>query len=128
MNEGTDVALLSIGTMGQIALEVAKESSYSVGVYNMRFLKPLDCELLEHVLARYKNIITIEDGTIEGGLGSAVAEYIAEKGICGVELKRVGIPDRFVEHGTTKELFAECGMDKQSILVDIDRLMKRTEL
>ncbi|MGL5682023.1 MAG: 1-deoxy-D-xylulose-5-phosphate synthase [Marinifilaceae bacterium] len=124
LREGKDVAIVAIGTMSQLAMDVAKASEHSVGVYNMRFLKPLDTEMLSDVLKTYKRIITLEDGTIEGGLGSAVAEYVAEQNVEHVVVKRIGIPDRFVEHGTISELFAECGMDKASVLAAVEELVK----
>ena len=80
----------------------------------MRFAKPLDAELLHEALQNYNKIITVEDGTVVGGFGSAVAEFMALHGYKN-DLKILGIPDRIVEHGTPKELHRECGYDAQAI-------------
>lgn len=125
LKEGSDVVILSIGTMGHIALKAAEESEYSVAVYDMRFLKPLDEALLSDLFERYDKIITVEDGARLGGLGSSIAELIAEYGKRDIQMISVGVPDRFVEHGTTHELYAECGMDKEAILNYIDQLMNK---
>lgn len=86
----------------------------SVAHYDMRFLKPLDEQLLHEVFRRFPKIITLEDGCVKGGLGSAVAEFMTQHGYTA-RVENLGIPDRFVEHGTQQELYAECGYDAASI-------------
>ena len=80
----------------------------------MRFLKPIDEELLHTVFQKFSKIITLEDGTIQGGLGSAVAEFMADHQYHAT-IKRLGIPDKFIEHGTQQQLYEECGFDEKSI-------------
>jgi 1-deoxy-D-xylulose-5-phosphate synthase len=95
----------------------------SVALYDMRFLKPLDTDLLHEIFKQYRTVITIEDGTIVGGLGSAVIEFMTEHNYkSGV--KRLGIPDAFVEHGTIPELFHECGYDVDGICKTVKELLK----
>ena len=117
--EGTDVVILSLGTMAYEAMEAAKRAArdygLSIGVVDMVFLKPLDTEILEDIAKRKIPVITVEDGSAIGGLGSAVAEWIAENG-AGLTLKRLGIPDTFVDHGTVAELKHQCRIDADAIL------------
>lgn len=117
LKEGTDIAILSIGPIGnkvhQVALQF-EEKGLSVAVYNMRFVKPLDKEMLHEILKKFKRIITIEDGTVVGGFGSAVIEFAMDNDY-QASVKRMGIPDEFVEHGTVLELHKICGLDKKSI-------------
>lgn len=123
--EGEDVAILSIGAIGNLAKKAVGEvEDVSVALYDMRFLKPIDEKLLHHVFRKFKRIITLEDGTIKGGLGSAVCEFMADHhydaGIC-----RLGIPDEFIEHGTQQQLYAECGYDKNGIVACIRKMMEQ---
>ncbi len=114
--DGTDVAVLSIGPVGNVvAKAIAKASGISVAHYDMRFLKPIDEDILHEAGTRFSHIITIEDGTIHGGLGSAVMEYMAAHGL-HPEVKCLGLPDSFVEHGTPEELYHIVGMDEEAIL------------
>jgi 1-deoxy-D-xylulose-5-phosphate synthase len=89
----------------------------------MRFAKPLDEELLHEALKNYEKIITVEDGTIEGGFGSAVLEFMAQHGYKN-EVRILGIPDTIVEHGTPKELHHECGYDATAIADAVRKMMK----
>jgi len=117
LKDGTDVAVLSIGAIGNIAAEAikkAQESGVDAAHYDMIYLKPLDQALLHEVGKNFNRIITIENGTIQGGLGSAVMEFMMENGYTP-KIKRIGIPDRFIEHGTIPELYRLCGMDAESI-------------
>ena len=124
LREGTDVAILSIGHIGNNvskAIEALKEqdSEISVAHYDMRFLKPLDIDILEEVGRKFKRVITIEDGVRNGGLGSAVAEYMTEHGY-GTEVIRLGMPDDvFVEHGTVAQLQHVVGIDVDGIIKTI---------
>jgi len=109
--------VLSIGHAGNFVTEAAeslREKGISVMHYDMRFANPLDEEVLHGVLKRFRKIITVEDGIIKGGFGSAVLEFAADNGY-SVDIKRMGIPDYFVEHGTQQELWHECGYDADGI-------------
>lgn len=108
-------ALLTIGPIGNVAAEAIRESGLDVAHYDMRFLKPLDEDILDEVARRFSHIITIEDGTIEGGLGTAVAEWMSDHGH-QPRLVRLGLPDHFVEHGSPQELYHIVGIDKESII------------
>jgi 1-deoxy-D-xylulose-5-phosphate synthase len=117
IRDGEELAILTIGTIGNHALE-ACEKLVAAGVYpahfDMRFVKPLDEALLHEVLSNYKKILTVEDGCVQGGFGSAVLEFMADHGYVA-EVKRLGIPDRVVEHGEQIELHRECGFDPEGI-------------
>lgn len=122
--DGEDVAILSIGHIGNEASKarlLLNEEGIYPAHYDMRFVKPLDHELLDEVFKKYKKIITIEDGVIEGGMGSAVLEYMADKSYFA-QVVRLGIPDRVVEHGEQEELWSECGYDAKSIVKEIKSL------
>jgi 1-deoxy-D-xylulose-5-phosphate synthase len=113
--DGDDVAVLTIGPIGNDVQEIISElSGKSVAHYDMRFLKPLDETLLEEVGRKFKRIITIEDGVRNGGMGSAVMEWMNDHGY-QPSITRLGLPDRFVEHGTVDELRHIVGIDKESI-------------
>lgn len=117
LKQGEKIAIIAIGTASLIAMEVAKqlaEINISVSVYNMLFLKPIDCKLLDEAFEKHENIITIEDNSIIGGLGSAVLEYASKINKTN-KIKIFGIPDRFVEHGTQEELIKECEFDAESV-------------
>ena len=115
LREGTgQTAVLTIGPIGNVAAEAIRESGLDVAHYDMRFLKPLDESILEEVGKRYQRIVTIEDGVREGGLGSAVLEWMADHGY-KPDIKRLGLPDHFVEHGAVGELHRLVGLDKESI-------------
>lgn len=123
--EGEDVAILSIGAIGNLAKKAIGEvDDISVALYDMRFLKPIDEKLLHHVFRKFKRIITLEDGTIKGGLGSAVCEFMAEHHY-DARICRLGIPDEFIEHGTQQQLYAECGYDKNGIVACIRKMMEQ---
>ena len=119
MHEGRDVAILSIGHVGNAALEAAlrmEEENISVAHYDMRYLKPLDTALLDNLLERgIRHIVTVEDGVKKGGLGSAVLEYYASMGRT-IPVTILGLPDRFVTHGPVPQLHKDCGIDVESII------------
>ncbi|MDE6276951.1 MAG: 1-deoxy-D-xylulose-5-phosphate synthase [Muribaculaceae bacterium] len=103
-------------TLGPIAAEVEKAlEGMDVAHYDMTFLKPLDEELLSRLAEEGKPIMTVEDGTLNGGLGSAVAEWLADKGYCEISLRRLGLPDKFVPQGTPAELYRMVGLDAAGI-------------
>lgn len=115
--EGDDLAILSIGHMGnlaQTAVNNLKKEGVSAGLFDMRFVKPIDEEMLHHVFSNYSKVITVEDGCVQGGFGSAVLEFMADNGYSS-QVKRLGIPDKIIEHGTQPELWAECGYDEEAI-------------
>jgi len=117
IGEGSDIAVLSLGHPGNFVVEAAgriREKGISVLHYDMRFANPLDEEVLHSVMKRFKKIITVEDGMIKGGFGSAVLEFANDHGYA-VEVRRLGIPDYFVEHGSQQELWHECGYDAAGI-------------
>ena len=117
VSQGAGVAVLSLGTAGNRvakAVEKARGEGMEPLHINMRFLKPLDFDLLKYACDRCKTIITVEDGTVNGGLGSAVSEYVASLGR-GVKVISLGIPDKFVEQGTVEELISECGYNVDNI-------------
>lgn len=123
--EGEQLAVLSIGAIGVEAAKAVKaleKEQMAVAHYDMRFVKPLDEPLLDSVFAKYDAIITVEDGTLIGGLGSAVLEYANRQNYKG-EIVSLGIPDRFIEQGTQDELHVECGYDKQSIFHTAKQLL-----
>lgn len=118
LREGKNVAIISLGHVGNYAVEACNElekEDVSIGLYNMRFLKPIDEDLLHQICKNYNILITIEDGTVVGGLGSAVAEFIVAKNYSNM-VKKLGVPDAFVEHGTREELIKECNYDKDAII------------
>ena len=111
IKEGSELAVLSIGHIGNKIVEVCNSSSKreKIAHYNMRFVKPLDEELLHEVFKKFDKIITIEDGTIVGGFGTAILEFAQEHKYHS-NIKRLGIPDKFIEHGSTEELFNSIGL------------------
>ena len=119
--DGEDVAIVAVGTMANVALRAAERSERSVAVYDLRYAKPLDAALIEEIGAKYKRIITIEDGVIRGGVGESVAAYIARKGFAP-KVVNLGIEDRFVEHGKPAELYRECGYDEEAVLQTINNI------
>ena len=122
LKDGKDVAVISIGPIGNKAANaIARaeaESGKSIAHYDLRFLKPLDEELLHEAGRKFRNIVTIEDGTIQGGMGSAVLEFMADHEYTPT-VKRIGIPDKFVQHGTIAQLYQLCGMDEDSITKEL---------
>jgi len=125
--EGKEIAVLSIGTVGNYALEAASQLEkvgIKVGVYDMRFVKPLDEALLHKVFRSYSGIVTVEDGCLMGGFGSAVLEFAADNNYSS-SIKRLGIPDRIVEHGDQPQLHQECGYDTQAIYDTVFQLVNK---
>jgi 1-deoxy-D-xylulose-5-phosphate synthase len=117
ITEGDEVAILSIGHIGNYAVdawkELQREGIYAAH-YDMRFAKPLDEGMLHEIFKRFDRIVTVEDGCILGGFGSAVVEFMAQNGY-SAKVKMLGIPDKFIEHGSQDELFTECYYDKEAI-------------
>jgi 1-deoxy-D-xylulose-5-phosphate synthase len=118
IKEGKDLAFITIGHIGNNAIKASKileKEGIDAGIFNMRFLKPIDNELLHHIFKNYQKIITIEDGVITGGLGSAVMEFAVDNNYHNT-IVRMGVPDRFIEQGSIEELQKECGFDVDSII------------
>ncbi|WP_419801809.1 1-deoxy-D-xylulose-5-phosphate synthase [Mucilaginibacter sp.] len=122
--DGEEVAILTIGTIGNEAVK-AVESLNLEGIYpahyDLRFVKPLDEEMLHQVFQKFDRVITVEDGCLQGGMGSAVIEFMADHGYAA-KVIRLGIPDRFIEHGEQPELWAECGYNAASISTQVKKL------
>ena len=118
LKDGKDIAVLTLGPIGNEAMKAIasaeKESTKTIAHYDLRFLKPLDEEILDEIGKNFQYIVTIEDGVLKGGMGSAILEFMADHGYTP-NVRRIGIPDRFVQHGTPKELYQICGMDAESI-------------
>ncbi|MBK8883329.1 MAG: 1-deoxy-D-xylulose-5-phosphate synthase [Bacteroidales bacterium] len=129
ISEGSDLAVLTIGQPGNTAAAVIKKLSaekISIAHYDMRFASPIDRELLHKVFTNFRYIITIEDGILSGGFGSAVVEFKSDNGY-EAEVRRLGIPDYFVEHGTQDELYRECGYDAEGIEIAIREMIVKIE-
>lgn len=125
LSEGSDLAILTIGTVGIQTGRVVKmllKDGITAAHYDMRFVKPLDEATLHSVFRKYKQVLTIEDGVLQGGFGSAVLEFMADHQY-SANLKRIGIPDKFVDHGTTEELNRDYGLDQQGIYETVKAFM-----
>ena len=118
LRDGGDVALVTIGTVGNAAARAAEQAAaqgVSVAHYDLRYVKPLDEELLREVGSRFRRVVTVEDGALRGGVGERIAALLNEWG-CSTRVQSLGIGDRWVEHGTPAQLYALCGYDEQGIL------------
>lgn len=125
ITEGKDIAILSIGHIGNYVLDNAEKFEslgLSVAHYDMRFVKPLDESLLHEVFGKFDKVITVEDGCLMGGFGSAVLEWMMDHGY-QARIKRLGIPDKVIEHGEQIELHHECGFDASGILQTVKDMM-----
>ncbi len=124
ITEGNKIAILSVGTIGESIKNVVKAfSKNEIAHYNMRFVKPLDEDLLHQIYQKFDKIITVEDGTILGGFGSAIIEFANMNNYNNVILKRLGIPDKFITQGTIQELYQQVGLDEKSIRKSIKTLL-----
>jgi 1-deoxy-D-xylulose-5-phosphate synthase len=126
VRKGSDIAILSIGHVGNYVVEASKQlakKNIDVAHYDMRFVKPIDEDILHEVGKKYKLIITIEDGAIMGGFGSAVLEFMSENGYL-VKINRLGVPDQFIDHGTPQELHRECGFDVEGIIKTVKSMIQ----
>ena len=129
ISEGKDLAILTVGLPGNSAASVIRKLSpdtISIAHYDMRFIAPLDEEILHYVFKNFSHIITIEDGVLSGGFGSAVVEFMSDNGY-RADVRRLGIPDYFVEHGTQDELYRECGFDAEGIEIAIREMVVKIE-
>ena len=126
IKEGDDIAVLSIGPIGNLAENAIetweKEIGKTAALYDMRFLKPIDTSILKEVADKFSRIITIENGAVTGGLGTAVVEYMADNGYNPV-IRRMGLPDKFIEHGSTPQLLHLCHIDQDAIINTLSELI-----
>ncbi len=122
LKSGNDVAILTLGPIGNLAIKAIEKSAHDVAHYDMRFAKPLDETLLHEIFTKFDKIITLEDGCVQGGFGSAIIEFMADNGY-QAKVIRLGIPDKLVEHGSQNELYKECGYDVESIVQTIETLI-----
>ena len=118
LKEGADLAVITIGPIGNNAAKAIAEAEgqtgKSIAHYDLRFLKPLDKEMLHEIGKKFRFIVTVEDGVLKGGMGSAILEFMSDNGYTPV-VKRLGIPDQFIQHGPAEALQAICGIDKTTI-------------
>lgn len=126
LKDGNDMAVISVGPIGykaKKAIAKAEEcSSISIAHYDLRFVKPLDKDMLDSIGKKFKKILTVEDGILAGGAGSAIMEFMSDNGHDGITIKRIGINDCFVQHGTVDELYKICRLDEESIYSSIIKL------
>jgi 1-deoxy-D-xylulose-5-phosphate synthase len=128
IKEGKDLAILTIGHIGNYAVkacQMLEQEGIDAAHYDMRFVKPLDEALLHQVFSKFTKVITVEDGCLMGGFGSAVLEFMADHGY-QAQVKRLGIPDAVIEHGEQLELHQECGFDPEGIARTAHQMMEVT--
>ena len=122
IKEGKDIAVITLGPIGNVAkraiAKAEQQSGKSIALYDLRFLKPLDEDMLNCIGKNFKKILTIEDGVRKGGMGSAILEFMSDNGYNPV-IKRIGLPDNFVQHGNITQLHEICGLDEDSICEDL---------
>jgi len=126
LKTGKDLAVITIGTMANVAQEAIKliesETKLTIAHYDIRFLKPIDKELLHEIATNFKQVLTIEDGVIDGGFGSSVLEFMSDNNY-KINVKRLGVKDTFVEHGTPDELYQLLGLDVNGIKGEIEKIL-----
>jgi len=128
LKDGNDIAILTLGHPGNFAAAAIRElkaEGLNPAHYDMRFVKPLDEVLLHEVFSKFNKVVTVEDGSIIGGFGSAILEFMNEHHYYSA-LRILGIPDRLVEHGTPKELQQECAYDTEAIKETVRQMMKES--
>lgn len=126
LKEGKDAAILTIGHVGNYATQACEtltEEGLDIAHYDMRFVKPLDEVMLHEIFQKFNHVVTVEDGCLQGGFGSAILEFMAEHGY-NAKIKRLGIPDRIVEHGSQSELHAECNFDPVGIVQSVKEIVE----
>lgn len=129
LTSGEDIAILTIGHPGnfaQKAIQELKDSGASVAHYDMRFVKPIDETILHEVFTKFDKVITVEDGCLMGGFGSAVIEFMADQNY-SARVVRLGIPDEYIQHGTQQELWEECGYDAAAIAATVKQMLNLSE-
>ena len=126
LRNGTEIAILSVGHIGNLvaeALDKLEEDHINAAHFDMRFIKPLDEKLLHRVFKEFRLVVTVEDGVVSGGFGSAVLEFMCDQGYAS-QVKRLGVPDKFIEQGTQQELYKECGFDVEGIMATVKSLIR----
>ncbi len=129
VSHGEDIAILTVGHPGnfaQEAIQTLKEKGISAAHYDMRFVKPIDETMLHEVFSKFSKVITVEDGCLMGGFGSAVLEFMADQNYHS-QVVRLGIPDEYIHHGTQKELWADCGYDSAAIAATVEQLVSKVK-
>jgi len=127
IEEGKDVAILALGSMVKIAKEASqelKEKKINPTVVNMRFVKPLDTQLILYLTKKITRIITVEEGILKGGFGSAVIELLQDEGIRNCQVKRIGLPDKFIEQGERERLLKKYGLSREGIIKAVEECLK----
>ena len=130
VKEGSEVAIVSLGTVGNYAVQACSElneEGIEAAHYDMRFAKPLDENLLHSIFKKFSKIITIEDGCLQGGFGSAILEFMSDHNYSS-KVVRLGIPDKVVEHGEQSELHHECGYDTEAIANSVRQILSHQVL
>jgi len=130
LKEGSDTTILTFGTTISMAMDAAAElekQGISVKVVNARFIKPLDEKMLHEIFQTNKPVITVEEAVLQGGFGSAVLEFASEHGYYDTRVERMGIPDRFIEHGSVTKLLEEIGLTKEEIINRVKKLVTPTQ-
>ena len=130
INQGDYISVISIGHIGNMIIEITSElksQNINIGHYDIRFLKPLDEKLLHQIFQKYEYIITIEDGCLKGGMGSAILEFMSDYNYKN-NIFRFGVPDKFIEHGSQKEQQKECKYDKYSVLKTIKNILSQRNI
>ncbi|MGG0336727.1 1-deoxy-D-xylulose-5-phosphate synthase [Priestia aryabhattai] len=130
LKEGSDTTILTFGTTISMAMDAAEElekQGISVKVVNARFIKPLDEKMLHEIFQTNKPVITVEEAVLQGGFGSAVLEFASEHGYYDTRVERMGIPDRFIEHGSVTKLLEEIGLTKEEIINRVKKLVTPTQ-
>ncbi|MBP1683010.1 MAG: dxs, partial [Ignavibacteriaceae bacterium] len=129
LTDGEDIAILAVGSMvnyAEKAVAVLKESGINAELINMRFIKPLDEQLLDQVALKHDKIVTLEENNLPGGFGSAIVEYFIDKNYKN-DILRIGIPDKFIDHGTQAELHKQISIDPLGIVAQISSFLKNTK-
>jgi 1-deoxy-D-xylulose-5-phosphate synthase len=121
LRDGSDIAIIAVGTMANVAMRAAERSSRSVAVYDLRYVKPIDKAMVLDIGNHYSKIVTIEDGVIRGGVGETISALLVGEGLHPT-IKFLGIDDKFVEQGTPAQLYAECGYDEEALLSTLETL------
>jgi 1-deoxy-D-xylulose-5-phosphate synthase len=125
IRDGRDAVIITLGHVGNYAVEACaalEKTGHSVAHFDLRFLKPLDEDGMHEIFRRFKIIVTVEDGSVMGGMGSAILEFMADHGYTA-QIVRLGVPDHFIEQGSVAELHRECGFDTQGIIQALSLLL-----
>jgi 1-deoxy-D-xylulose-5-phosphate synthase len=129
VRRGRDIAVLAIGNMVQqssAAADLLAKEGIEAEVVNMRFVKPLDEKLIQQICSRFRHVLTVEDHALVGGFGDAVLECLARRGISGINVRMLGIPDRFIEHGSPEQLYRLVGLDARGIFDAVKEFLALT--